>query len=122
GLLTLVLPWAGYRYVQELEAALRSGLEQALLASAGTVGAALDEQAVLRRAAAAERDGRRRGDKVYGAPLHAAPRIDGVRDDWDLGGDAAVALGTAHRFFAGVHERHAYLYVDVRDDELVQQA
>ncbi len=28
GLLTLALPWAGYRYVQELEGALRDGLEQ----------------------------------------------------------------------------------------------
>jgi dedicated sortase system histidine kinase len=43
GLLMLVLPWAGYRFVQEMEAALRGGLEQALLASAGTIAAALDE-------------------------------------------------------------------------------
>ena len=27
GLLTLVLPWTGYRYVQEMETALRGGLE-----------------------------------------------------------------------------------------------
>ncbi len=40
GLLTLVLPWAGLRYVREMEGALRSGLEQSLLASAGTVATA----------------------------------------------------------------------------------
>ena len=44
GLLTLALPWAGYQYVQELEGALRSGLEQSLLASADTMAAALGEQ------------------------------------------------------------------------------
>ena len=37
GLLTLVLPWTGFRYVQEMEAALRAGLEQSLLARAATV-------------------------------------------------------------------------------------
>ncbi len=31
-LLTLVLPWMGLRYVQEMETALRAGLEQSLLA------------------------------------------------------------------------------------------
>ena len=41
GLLTLVLPWTGFRYVQEMETALRGGLEQSLLASAATVAAAL---------------------------------------------------------------------------------
>jgi two-component system, OmpR family, sensor histidine kinase ChvG len=122
GLLTLVLPWAGYRYVQELEAALRSGLERSLLASAGTVGAALDDQAVLLRAAAAERSAGSRGAKIYGAPLRAAPRVDGVRDDWGVDDSAAVALDGGHRFFAGVHERYVYLFVDVRDDDLVYQA
>ena len=44
GLLTLVLPWTGLRYVQEMEAALRAGLEQSLLARAATVAAALEQQ------------------------------------------------------------------------------
>lgn len=126
GLLTLVLPWAGYRYVQELEAALRSGLEQALLASAGTVAAALDDQPVLLRATAA--DGapaidtpRPTGAKVYGAPLRAPPRIDGVRDDWNIADDAAIRLDDGSRVFTGVHERYVYLYVDVRDEDVVFQ-
>ena len=46
GLLTLVLPWNGFRYVQEMEAALRGGLEQSLLASASAVATALEEQSV----------------------------------------------------------------------------
>lgn len=43
GLLMLVLPWAGYRFVQEMETTLRGAFERALLASAGTVAAALDD-------------------------------------------------------------------------------
>ena len=43
-LLTLVLPWTGFRYVEEMETALRAGLEQSLLARAATVAAALAEQ------------------------------------------------------------------------------
>jgi hypothetical protein len=33
-LLTLVLPWTGFHYVQEMETALRAELEQSLLARA----------------------------------------------------------------------------------------
>ena len=44
GLLTLVLPWTGFLYVQEMEAALRAALEQSLLARAATVATALAEQ------------------------------------------------------------------------------
>ncbi len=56
GLLTLVLPWAGYRFVQEMEATLRAGLERALLASADTVAAALGGRPALEGTAAADSD------------------------------------------------------------------
>ena len=44
GLLTLILPWMGLRYVREMESALRGGLERSLVGSATTVAAALEEQ------------------------------------------------------------------------------
>ena len=40
-LLTLLLPWSGWKLVQELENFLREGEESALLASANTVANAL---------------------------------------------------------------------------------
>ena len=40
-LVTLLVPWAGWKLVQELEAFLRSGQENALLATAHTVAQAL---------------------------------------------------------------------------------
>ena len=39
--LTLALPWAGFGFVQQMEGALRQGLESSLLASAGTAARAL---------------------------------------------------------------------------------
>ena len=76
GLLTLALPWAGYQYVQELEGALRSGLEQSLLASADTMAAALGDQELgildANSSAAAY--------TIYAHPLSGQPLLDGFRD------------------------------------------
>jgi two-component system sensor histidine kinase ChvG len=121
GLLTLVLPWTGFRYVAEMEAALRGGLEQSLVASATTVAAALEEQGMpLCPAPHCVPPQARAGATIYAAPLRSEPQIDGVRDDdWNLPDDAAVALDGGHRLWAGVDGRFAYLFVAVRDEDLV---
>ena len=41
GLATLVLPWAGFEYAREMEAALRDGEQQSLQAIAQTIAASL---------------------------------------------------------------------------------
>jgi signal transduction histidine kinase len=118
GLLMLVLPWAGYRFVQEMEGALRAGLEQALLASADTVAAALDDAPLEPEASPAS--GAARGEAgaagiagiagttgagtagiasaasaVYAETLREEPRIDGLReDDWSSADASGSALGT----------------------------
>jgi len=121
GLLTLVLPWTGFRYVQEMESALRSGLEQSLLASATTVAAALEEQRLpvcappqcVAAVAAAT--------TIYAAPLAAEPTLDGVRDDWNTAADTAIDIPGGHRLWAGVHGRFVFLFVAVADRDLVYQ-
>ena len=118
GLLTLVLPWTALRYVQEMEAALRGGLEQSLIASAATVAAALEEQGAPLCAAAPCADENARGTTIYALPLTEEPRLDGVSDDWSIAGDSGVALTNA-RVNAGVHGRFAYLFVAVRDADVV---
>jgi dedicated sortase system histidine kinase len=121
GLLTLVLPWTGFRYVQELEGALRSGLEQSLLASAATVAAALDEQAALLCSPApCSAPSGVAGITLYAQPLSNEPRLDGVRDDWNSAADTAVDIG-GQRLWAGVHGRFVYLFVAAADDDLVYQ-
>jgi two-component system, OmpR family, sensor histidine kinase ChvG len=118
GLLTLALPWIGFRYVAQMEAALRGGLEQSLIASATAVAAALEEQG-LQLCPPPQQCAPRAGATVYAPPLGSEPQIDGVREDWSVPEDAAVALGGGHRLWAGVAGRFAYLFLAVRDDDLV---
>ncbi len=117
-MLTLVLPWAGYRYVQELEGALRSGLEQSLLAGADTTAAALAEQdlraATAPTAAEAEQ-------VLYAHPLAAEPLLDGFRDDWTSAEATGLALGTGGRFWIGIHARGLYLFLHFTDASPVYQ-
>jgi dedicated sortase system histidine kinase len=119
GLLTLILPWTAIRYVEEMEAALRGGLEQSLIASATTVAAALEEQSAPLCAPASCTADSARGTTIYAAPLAEDPSLDGVRDDWSVPDDAAVALPGGRRVWAGMRGRFAYLFVAVRDDDLV---
>jgi len=117
GLLTLVLPWSGYRYVQELEAALRAGLEQALLASAQTVATALVDRP-LSDAASGQRSP---ASTIYALPLSSPPVLDGLEADWNLPVDAWRPIGNSGRFLAGVQARTLYLLIEVADDSLVYQ-
>ena len=118
GLLTLVLPWAGYRYVQELEGALRSGLEQSLLAAAESTAAALREQD-LRTIAA--RPATETHEVIYAHPLTSEPLIDGYRDDWSSSETTGLPLGTAGRFWIGFHERSLFLFLHYPDSSVVYQ-
>ena len=122
GLLTLVLPWTGFRYVQELEKALRSGLEQSLLASAAAVAAALEEQGALScPLAPCSAANAAAGMTIYAPPLAAEPRLDGVRDDWNTGDAAAMTLAGGHRLWAGVNGRFVYLFIAAADRDLIYQ-
>jgi dedicated sortase system histidine kinase len=123
GALTLVLPWTAIRYVEQMEAALRGGLEQSLIASATTVAAALEEQGAALCAAepcaGSSASASARGTTIYAAPLASEPSVDGLRDDWNVGDDAALVLPDDRRIFAGARGRFAYLYVAVRDSDVV---
>jgi dedicated sortase system histidine kinase len=119
GLLTLVLPWTGLRYIEEMEAALRAGLEQSLLARAAAVAAALEEQGTefCPPASCVQR----LGATIYARPLATEPELDGVRDDAWNAVEAPLAFGSQHRVSAGTFGRFAYLFLTVADDELVYQ-
>ena len=118
GLLTLVLPWAGYRYVQELEGALRSGLEQTLLAAAESTAAALPGQ-VLRNIAS--RPAVQPAEVVYAHPLTSEPRIDGYRDDWSSAETTGLPLGASGRFWIGLYRRSLFLFLHYPDSDVVYQ-
>jgi dedicated sortase system histidine kinase len=122
GLLTLVLPWTGFRYVQDVETALRTGLEQSLLASAAAVAAALQEESAT-FCAPPECDAGRAGATIYAASLAREPELDGVSDDhWGTTAETALDIGGGHKLWAGTYGRFAYLFVTVADRDLVYQS
>jgi dedicated sortase system histidine kinase len=123
GLLTLVLPWAGFLYVQEMEAALRLGLEQSLLARAATVASALEGESVA-LCTPPDCDPLRAGGTIYAAALAREPELDGVADDhWSVSPEAGLAVGAEqeHRVWAGTYGRYVFLFVSVADRDLVYQ-
>jgi two-component system sensor histidine kinase ChvG len=112
------LPWLGLRYVEEMERALRLGLEQALLASAATAAAslAMPTAALCAPRCADERS----GSTLYAAPLPTEPELDGVRDPV-FGPRPALTLGADRSLYAGTFGRFVYLHVRVTDPDLVYQ-
>jgi two-component system sensor histidine kinase ChvG len=119
GLLTLLLPWLGLRYVEEMERALRLGLEQALLASAATAAAALATPTAA-SCAAPRCGGGRAGSTIYATPLAAEPELDGVRDA-AFGSRPALVVGKDRPVFAGTFGRFVFLHIGVPDADLVYQ-
>jgi dedicated sortase system histidine kinase len=115
--LTLVLPWTAFRYVQEMEAALRGGLEQSLVATATTVAASLKNQPLPTCAASCASNG---AATIYAEPLRVEPAVDAARQDWVQPAEAPIEL-RGHRLWAGVHGRFLYLFVDVSDKDVVYQ-
>ncbi|MGD2168579.1 MAG: histidine kinase dimerization/phospho-acceptor domain-containing protein, partial [Gammaproteobacteria bacterium] len=120
-LLSLVLPWAGYRYVREMESVLREGLERSLLERARTVAGALERQfrttelALDSTVTAAAPD-------VYVRSLTAAPVIDGSRADWTIDASLGSELSDSIRYWIGVFGSSLYVVADVRDEAVIFQA
>ena len=121
-LLTLILPWAGWQYAQQMETTLRRGQEDALLMTAQVLSRVVaSEPELLYRVA----DLRRNFDPARGdlfAPLIVTrPLIDGFADEWPQparavpGFDAAnaTATGAEPKVRLGVYGRSMHLYVEV---------
>jgi len=118
-LVTLLLPWAGCRYVSEVESALRQGREETLIATARLVAAATEA-----RGDAAWTDIERWApwrpvaDDIYLHPLARAPALDGYFADWDLDDAALVPLrgapsDGAARMAAGIRGEQLFVYLEI---------
>ena len=119
-LLTLVLPWAGCQFVRETESALRNVQAEMLGGTAKAIADSLSQfHYVLLSAGAANNSA---ADRLYAHPLQSAPLIDGYFNDWSLPSTAMATLrgttGTNH-FIVGSHDRYWYVFVDVRDADVV---
>lgn len=108
---TLALPWAGWQFVEQTEALLRQGQEQALLASAGMLAKALQ---------ARHADSPPAGPVLYVQRADEAIAVDGYADDWSALRPYAQALGPpgdAQKLRALLARQGGdlYLLVEVRD-------
>ena len=117
-LLTLVLPWSGCQFIRETESALREGQQQML---SGTALAIADSLAQFPEEFPLDAP-RNQADALYGHPLSSEPLIDGYFDDWPIPPESLRVMRGVDgqiRFTIGIRGRHAYLYVDARDNDLV---
>jgi len=111
-LLTLLLPWSGWKLVQELENFLREAEENALLVSARTISQAMPAafQAELKLA---------RGRILPLRQLDTTPVIDGYLADWPQADQGLVFTSPADNLaldvLAGRYQGHFYLALKVTD-------
>jgi two-component system sensor histidine kinase ChvG len=126
GLATLVLPYGGYEYAREMEAALRDSEQQSLQAIAQTLAASLQGRSDLLYRIPTEAGPAPPGpNDLQAVPLLAAPFLDGYADEWPHGSPfRRVFSDGPHQLtlLAGVHERMAYLLIEVRDAHVVFDA
>ena len=119
-ILTLVIPWAGYRFIFETESALRAGQQQMLAGMARAISDSLGEYP--EEFPSAPGSGESVADQVYLHPLDSPPGIDGYMDDWSIGRES---LRTLHgvdgpvKFVLGIADDVVYLYAEVRDNNIV---
>ena len=118
-LLTLILPWAGWKYAQQMETTLRSGQEAALLTTAEVLGRVVASEPELLYRVGELRD---KFDPAHGdlfAPLlPTEPLIDGFADEWPqpsrpVPGFTTAGAASEPLLHLGVHGRSMHLYAEV---------
>jgi two-component system, OmpR family, sensor histidine kinase ChvG len=131
-LLTLVLPWAGWRYAQQMETTLREGQEVALLTTAEVLGrvVASEPELLYRVRELATNFDASNGD-LFAPLLSTAPLVDGFPDEWPIPArpvpgfspDSANPDRSADRptIRLGVHGRSMHVFIQVRTTGIVYE-
>lgn len=124
----LVIPWIGYRYIQELEDYLRSEQERALLDRAAIVAAALETRPRLFRTQSGAARAGPLEHHIYVRPLSSPIVLDGYADDWRPYQDRERTLNPMDdsddgsvRYRMGSFGDYLYMIFTVRDASLVYQ-
>lgn len=125
-LLTLVLPWAGWRYAQQMETTLREGQEVALLTTADVLSRVVaDEPELLYRVhELATQFDPSKGD-LFAPLLPTTPLIDGFADEWPAPAKHVPGFSDIDarnpQVRLGVHGRSMHVYVEVRTTDIVYE-
>jgi len=116
-LLTLILPFAGWQYAQQMEDTLRAGQEQALLTTAQILSRVVASQPeeLYRARELRERFNPAKGD--WFAPLlRTQPLIDGFPDEWPVPSRPVPGLDRKSPLVRlGVYGRFMHVYVETID-------
>src|SRR5687768_3759067 len=118
-LLTLILPWAGWKYAQQMEPTLRSGQEAALLTTADVLGrvVASEPELLYRVGELRSEFDAARGD-LFAPLLPTPPLVDGFADEWPqpsrpVPGFVLAGQPSEPLLRLGVHGRSMHLYAEV---------
>lgn len=119
-LLTLILPWAGWQYAEQMEMSLRQGQEQALLTTAEVLGRVVASQPEeLYRMPELRRHFDVEAGDIFAPLLSTQPLLDGFPDEWPVPSRAVPGFGPgAPPARLGILGRFMYLYVEVRDSDI----
>ncbi|MCP4125550.1 MAG: proteobacterial dedicated sortase system histidine kinase [Gammaproteobacteria bacterium] len=121
----LVIPWAGYRFIQETENFLRESQETMLLGTAQAVATILHNRDDMFTSSRPAYEGAGPDAAIYIHPLHSNIQLDGYIEDWTpylqnlwnyRGND-----GTEFDSLVGERGNYLYLLFRVRDDYIVYQ-
>ncbi len=119
-LLTLILPFAGWQYAQQMETTLREGQEQTLLTTAQVLSRVVASQPeeLYRAPELRDRFNPAKGD--WFAPLlPTEPLLDGFADEWPEPTRAIPGLDRkSPRVRLGVHGRFMHVYIEAQDWEV----
>jgi two-component system sensor histidine kinase ChvG len=119
-LLTLILPWAGWQYAQQMETTLREGQEQALLTTAQVLSRVVASQPeeLYRAQELRVRFDPAKGD-WYAPLLPTEPLIDGFADEWPEPARPVAGLDrNSPRVRLGVSGRFMHVYVETNDAQI----
>ena len=92
-----VIPWAGYRYIQETETFLRRAQENVLLGTAQAVATVLHNRQELFDREIQLRDTLSSASNLYVHRLETPIQLDGYKEDWVELADRAQHFGPEHR-------------------------
>jgi dedicated sortase system histidine kinase len=119
-LLTLILPFAGWQYAQQMETTLREGQEQALLTTAKVLSRVVASQPeeLYRAPELRTRFNPAKGD--WFAPLlPTEPLLDGFADEWPEPARTIAGLDRkSPRVRLGVHGRFMHVYIEAQDSSV----
>ncbi len=119
----MVIPWAGYRFIQETENFLRQAQETMLLGTAQAVATILHNRDELFSSSLPDYAGADPASAIYIHPLHNNIQLDGYSEDWApylrnlwhyRGNDE-----TAFDNLVGERGNYLYLLFLVKDKEIV---